>query len=999
MFKLYESSSLSTQGGSMRGLQMFIQDIRTATSNEEEVLKINKEMAHIRSKFAEKNLDGYNRKKYVWKLIYMYMLGYEIEFGHMVALKLITSTKYSEKNAGYMACSIMMNEDDDLLRLNIQSIKKDLQSNNEINQCLALSCVANVGGQEFAQELTATVQDLLVAPASKSFVQKKAALCLLHLYRKYPEIMPEDNKWPPRVIQLLEVASYGVTSAVMSLLLGCATQNPRAYEYAQTQTIKLMERMINPDKAKKSVYKYYNTVCPWVQVKCLKLWQLYSAPQDPNVAQRQLAILTQILKTPSNPNMNKMNADFSIVFEAMTVVIHLAEENPANLPIKESLAVLGGFLRPAKGSKLNLANFRYISLDMMTRFTKVPGTLPQLRDFQKDIMSALKETDISIRKRALDVLFQMCDSNNVEDVIKVLMEHLHSEAYEFREELVLRIAILAERFGRDAKYYVNIILKVISLAGDFVSDDIWYRAVQIITNKETLQDYAATTCFKYLQAPVHENGVKVAAYVLGEFSHQISDPSITGDKVYAVLMSKWRTSSIATRAILMSAAVKLSNAYPELAQHTNKLFAAHRVSVDTEVQQRANEYFNLAAANNQNLMDSVFEVMPHFSARKNPLLRRLKKKQQEEKGEGGDAPAAAAAQEGSGAPAGNAPPDKEGEEEEEESSSSEEEEEKEEEKAPSQQQQTGGGGGILDLAALEEALGGSLVPATQPQEEPMRPVLADPSEINPWAEVLDFAAPVPELKSLFPPQDPALLQKAYGTQKGVLYDTPGLQIGFNMDLSKPTMMTLTLFIGNRLQSDLDNAMLSSTNDDTFRIEYQPAGNAVAANKQAQRVSVWYCLKPFNTVPSFQFTFTHQGRHESIDILLPVTISTFMRPVEMGAPKFIAGWTKVGNECGPALRNIAAPVPLSGFQKILAGDSSHNFMALISSVDQVPDNLYSAGTFCAAPRAEGKPPITIPCLVRIETKPNMPVFRVTVRSGHRLVSEALLAYVTTVMNAK
>lgn len=42
-------------------------------------------------------LNGYNKKKYVAKLLYMYILGYEIDFGHLESVTLMTSQKYSEK--------------------------------------------------------------------------------------------------------------------------------------------------------------------------------------------------------------------------------------------------------------------------------------------------------------------------------------------------------------------------------------------------------------------------------------------------------------------------------------------------------------------------------------------------------------------------------------------------------------------------------------------------------------------------------------------------------------------------------------------------------------------------------------------------------------------------------------------------------------------------------------------------------------------------------------
>lgn len=42
-------------------------------------------------------LSGYHRKKYVCKLMYLYILGYEIDFGHSEAVDLMDSAKFSEK--------------------------------------------------------------------------------------------------------------------------------------------------------------------------------------------------------------------------------------------------------------------------------------------------------------------------------------------------------------------------------------------------------------------------------------------------------------------------------------------------------------------------------------------------------------------------------------------------------------------------------------------------------------------------------------------------------------------------------------------------------------------------------------------------------------------------------------------------------------------------------------------------------------------------------------
>ncbi|KAL4587086.1 hypothetical protein LXL04_011736 [Taraxacum kok-saghyz] len=57
--------------------------------------------------------------------------------------------------------------------------------------------------------------------------------------------------------------------------------------------------------------------------------------------------------------------------------------------------------------------------------------------------------------------------------------------------------------------YVDVILQLINKAGDFVSDDIWFRVVRFITNNEDLQPYAALKAREYLDNPaVHETMVK-----------------------------------------------------------------------------------------------------------------------------------------------------------------------------------------------------------------------------------------------------------------------------------------------------------------------------------------------------------------------------------------------------------------------------------------------------------------------------------------------------------
>ncbi|KAG1240025.1 hypothetical protein G6F68_018064 [Rhizopus microsporus] len=114
---------------------------------------------------------------------------------------------------------------------------------------------------------------------------------------------------------------------------------------------------------------------------------------------------------------------------------------------------------------------------------------------------SLRDKDISVRRRGLDLLYSMCDTSNAKVVVSELLRYLQVADYAMREEMVLKIAILAEKFASSYSWYVDIILQLISTAGEQVGEEVWFRVVQIVTNNEELQEYAAKTVLNYLGSP------------------------------------------------------------------------------------------------------------------------------------------------------------------------------------------------------------------------------------------------------------------------------------------------------------------------------------------------------------------------------------------------------------------------------------------------------------------------------------------------------------------
>lgn len=200
-------------------------------------------------------------------------------------------------------------------------------------------------------------------------------------------------------------------------------------------------------------------------------------------------------------NVQHNNAQHAVLFEAISLAIHL----DTNSPLVDTAAVLLARFISSKET-----NVRYLGLDTMAHLAARADTLDPLKKHQGTIILSLRDKDISVRRRALDLLYSMCDVDNSELIVGELLRYLKVADYALREELVLKIAILTEKYASSYKWYVDTILQLISAAGDHVGDEVWYRVVQIVTNTEDLQEYAARVVFEHLKTPAtHESLVKV----------------------------------------------------------------------------------------------------------------------------------------------------------------------------------------------------------------------------------------------------------------------------------------------------------------------------------------------------------------------------------------------------------------------------------------------------------------------------------------------------------
>uniref|UniRef100_A0A671PZ09 AP-2 complex subunit alpha-1-like n=1 Tax=Sinocyclocheilus anshuiensis TaxID=1608454 RepID=A0A671PZ09_9TELE len=615
-----------SKGDGMRGLAVFISDIRNCKSKEAEIKRINKELANIRSKFkGDKALDGYSKKKYVCKLLFIFLLGHDIDFGHMEAVNLLSSNKYTEKQIGYLFISVLVNSNSELIRLINNAIKNDLSSRNPTFMCLALHCIANVGSREMAEAFAGEIPRILVAGDTMDSVKQSAALCLLRLYKTSPDLVLM-GEWTSRVVHLLNDQHMGVVTAAISLITCLSQKNPDEFKTCVSLAVSRLSRIVSSASTDLQDYTYYFVPAPWLSCKLLRLLQCYPPPEDGAVKGRLVECLETILNKAQEPPKSKKvqhsNAKNAILFEAISLIIHYDSE--PNLLVR-ACNQLGQFLQHRE------TNLRYLALESMCTLASSEFSHEAVKTHIETVINALKtERDVSVRQRAADLLYAMCDRSNAKQIVAEMLSYLETADYSIREEMVLKVAILAEKYAVDYSWYVDTILNLIRIAGDYVSEEVWYRVIQIVINRDDVQGYAAKTVFEALQAPAcHENMVKVGGYILGEFGNLIAgDPRSSPLVQFNLLHSKFHLCSVPTRALLLSAYIKFINLFPETKSTIQEVLRSDSQirNSDVELQQRAVEYLKLSSIASTDVLATVLEEMPPFPERESSILAKLKKK-------------------------------------------------------------------------------------------------------------------------------------------------------------------------------------------------------------------------------------------------------------------------------------------------------------------------------------------------------------------------------------
>lgn len=935
----------AVRGDGIRGLAVFISDIRNCKSKEAEIKRINKELANIRSKFkGDKTLDGYQKKKYVCKLLFIFLLGHDIDFGHMEAVNLLSSNKYSEKQIGYLFISVLLNENSELMRLIIQSIKNDLCARNPIHVNLALQCIANIGSREMAETFGGEIPKLLVSGDTIDVVKQSAALCLLRLLRTLPDITP-SGEWTSRIIHLLNDQHMGVVTAAVSLIDALVKKNPDEYKGCVSLAVSRLSRIVTASYTDLQDYTYYFVPAPWLSMKLLRLLQNYPPPDDPGVRGRLNECLETILNKAQEPPKSKKvqhsNAKNAVLFEAISLIIHMDRLGAVIEPnlLVRACNQLGQFLQHRE------TNLRYLALESLCLLATSEFSHEAVKKHQETVVNALKtERDVSVRQRAVDLLYAMCDKSNAEEIVAEMLAYLETADYSIREEMVLKVAILAEKYASDYTWYVDVILNLIRIAGDYVSEEVWYRVIQIVINREDVQGYAAKTVFEALQAPAcHENMVKVAGYILGEFGNLIAGDLRSSPLIqFQLLHSKYHLCSASTRALLLTTYVKFINLFPEIKTEIQNILRSNSNirCADSELQQRAVEYLNLSQIASPDVLATVLEEMPPFPERESSILAILKRKKPGMT-EGINASSKENLRVASLLPTEGA---------------------------------AANGTATMDLLglSLDPGLASGQQAPTNGTMSCLVDVFQDP--------ISGSQGPVSGTTAVVVSNEEAL-SKFVCKHNGILFENDLLQIGVKAEF-RQNLGRVGLFYGNKTASQFQSFLpnVTASNSSTLGIQVKPVEPTVEGGAQVEQMVNVECVTDFSEAPGLVVQFVYCGVQQKFSLRLPVFLNKFLEPTAMNSESFFSRWKNLSSPSQEEQKIFKARFPMD--TEAIRFKLSGFGMQLLDGIDPNPENFVCAGIIHTRS-------LQIGSLLRLEPNRQAQMYRLTIRSSKDAVSKVLV----------
>ncbi|MBN3291347.1 AP4E1 protein, partial [Polypterus senegalus] len=261
-------------------------------------------------------------KEIMVRMIYCEMLGYDTSFGYIHAIKLAQQGSLLEKRVGYLAVSLFLNENHELLLLLVNTVLKDLQSTNLVEVCMALTIASQIFPKDMIPAVLPLVEEKL--QHSKEIIRRKAVLALYKFYLIAPnQVQHIHDKFRKALCD----RDPGVMISSLQIYQQMIKDCPDGYKDLTGSFVAILKQVVG---GKLPVdFNYHSVPAPWLQIQLLRILALLGK-DDQSASELMYDVLDESLRRA------EINHNITYGLKALTYVV---QQDP-NLALQHQMTII-----------------------------------------------------------------------------------------------------------------------------------------------------------------------------------------------------------------------------------------------------------------------------------------------------------------------------------------------------------------------------------------------------------------------------------------------------------------------------------------------------------------------------------------------------------------------------------------------------------------------------------------------------------------------------------
>ncbi|XP_007422248.1 AP-4 complex subunit epsilon-1 [Python bivittatus] len=546
-----------------------------AEGEHEEEKLIHQELNNLKATVSAPTTTLKLMKECMVRLIYCEMLGYEASFGYIHAIKLAQQGNLFEKRVGYLAISLFLHENHELLVLLVNTVVKDLQSTNLMEVCMALTAASQLFPQEMIPAVLPLIEEKL--QHSKEIIRRKAVQALYKFYLIAPNQVQHIHDKFRRALCDRDV---GVMAVSLHIYLQMVKEDSWEYKDLTGSFVTILKQVVGGKLP--ADYNYHNVPAPWLQIQLLRILRLLGK-DDPRTSELMYEVLDESLR---RAEINH-NITYAILFECVHTIYTI---HPKSDLLEKAAKCIGKFVLSPK------INLKYLGLKALTYVVQQDPNLAL--QHQMTIIECLEHPDPIIKRETLELLYRITNEQNVTVIVQKMLDYINQSKEEYTIiNIVGKIAELAEKYAPDNEWFIRTMNAVFSVGGDKMHPDILNSFLRLLAEgfedeKEDLQ-LRFHAVQSYLSLLEDENAVypqkflQVMSWVLGEYSYLLQDvdPEVVLANLYRILKNN---ATSETKAWIMAAFSKIASR-TTCSKTVDTFLLECSTSLDTSMRQHAFE--------------------------------------------------------------------------------------------------------------------------------------------------------------------------------------------------------------------------------------------------------------------------------------------------------------------------------------------------------------------------------------------------------------------------